>query len=640
VTRRASDAPPAAGTQLPVVTPPPVCAMPPTGRNPLVDPRRATGTEPESVIVRSPAPGTGRSDVVVAPPGVVGDRQDPGQPSPFSLRKFVAATGRAGPAAGDAGVGAGQPSSLSPPTAVAAAATGSAGVGSGNEPAEDGASSGAPRSAMINGLRWAMVGRPAVEAANLLQVAVLARLVAPAEFGRYAIALIVFLLARVPSQTVQYSIIQRKQIDRDHLRTGVTLAVLTGLAICGLCFLASYTVVPLLWGARTAVLVRFMIPACLISSVTNVQIAVMTRRLEFRRLSLVDFTFTVVSTVASIAMAVVGLNGVALVLGVLAGSIASCILTCCWILPPVPNFRLRAARDLLHFGISASSGAASTVCFQNCDYMIIGARSGALTAGYYFRAYSLSVVYQSKLSQVMSFLGYPVLARSKSEGEVDALRQRMVHTVTLVIFPLLTTLAIVAPKFVTWFYGPAWHATVVPVQILTIGGAAMLVAEALVVAMLATGRARAVMWWGWGHFLVYGGIVFAVAPFGLTAIAVAAAITHTAFLMISYLQLVRGSPRRAFTTLAKDIVPAAASSVGLAAVALPVSVFASKLSTPTLLYLLVIALAGGAGYFFSLRVWFPNQLWELSRLFGVLLPLRTHRLFNRFIGRPQPQSAA
>ncbi len=137
-----------------------------------------------------------------------------------------------------------------------------------------------------------MIGRPVIEGANLLAVAVLARLVAPAEFGRYAIALIVLLLAAVPSQTVHYTIVQRKQIDRDHLKTGVTLTILIGLAICACCFAASYTVVPLLFGARTGVLVRLMIPACFINSVNTVQYAIITRRLEFRRLSVLDMTIT------------------------------------------------------------------------------------------------------------------------------------------------------------------------------------------------------------------------------------------------------------------------------------------------------------------------------------------------------------
>jgi O-antigen/teichoic acid export membrane protein len=493
---------------------------------------------------------------------------------------------------------------------------------------------------MINGLRWTIIGRPVVELANLVAVAVLSRLVAPAEFGRYAIALIVLFLSNVPTQAVQYAIVQRKQIDRDHMKTGITLTILIGLAVCAFCFVASYTVVPPLFGAGTAVLVRLMIPACFINSVNTVQIASITRRLEFRRLSLLDITITLVGAVASISLAMVGLNGKAMVLGVVAGSTAGYILTCYWLLPPVPNFRLCSARDLLRSGIPAASGAASIAGLQNCDYVIVGARLGALQAGYYFRAYTLSIVYQKKVTQVLTSVGFPVLSRAASEAEVDRLRQRMVHTITLILFPLLTALAIVAPKFVTWFYGPAWQAAVVPVQILAIGGGAMLVADAVSVAMLATGRARAMMWWGWGHFLAYGAAVFIVAGLGLNAIAVAAVAVHTTFLIVCYLLLHPRSMSRALKTLVKDVLPATASSVGLAAAALPVSVFASTLGIPTLAYLLITVLAGGAGYLVSLRLWFPSELRHLGLLAQRLLPQRTHRLLTRLVFRPQPQSAA
>jgi hypothetical protein len=75
-------------------------------------------------------------------------------------------------------------------------------------------------------------------------------------------------------------------------------------------------------------------------------------------------------------------------------------------------------------------------------------------------------------------------------------------------------------------------------------------------------------------------------------------------------------------------------------VALPVSVFASTLGVPMLPYLLIIALAGGAAYLLSLRLWFPNQLRHLGLLAKRLLPGRVNRMFGRFIMRPQPQSAA
>jgi O-antigen/teichoic acid export membrane protein len=643
VTPRAPDpapAPtPAAGGQAPAVTASLVNGLPPTSRRPLLDRRGPTGIEPGPATTPGLTAASSYAAVGVPAPSFGGDRHDRQQQSPFSLRKVVVATPPADPVAPTHNVRAEPPTpssaQIAPPLSDAGAE-----VDTGSPTADKDASLDEPRAAVNSGLRWTMMRTILVEGVNLLGVVVLARLVDPAEFGRYAIALIVLLLATVPTWAVQYTIVQRDQIDRDHLKTGQTLSIVMGLAVCAFCLAASYTLVPALFGERTAVLVRLMIPACLINSVNTVQCAIVARRLEFRRSSLIDMTTSLVGAIVAIPLAVIGLNGAAIVLGVDAGSLAGFILICFWVRPPIPNYRGRAARDFARSGIPAASNAASLVCFENCDYVIVGARVGALQAGYYFRAYALGVVYQTKVSQVLTTVGIPVLSRVQSEDEVHRLRRRMIQTITMILFPLLTALAIVAPKFVTWLYGPAWQTSVVPVQILTIGGAAMLVAQAVTVAMLSSGRARAVMLWGWGHFFAYAAAVFAVAHLGLPAVALAAVTVHTTFLLIIYLQLHHGSVRQASKAIAKDLLPAAASSVCLAALALPVSMLASTLGIPILPYLLLIALAGGTGYFLSLRLWFPTELRDLGLFVGRLLPARVHRMFGGLTMRPQTQSAA
>jgi O-antigen/teichoic acid export membrane protein len=322
-----------------------------------------------------------------------------------------------------------------------------------------------------------------------------------------------------------------------------------------------------------------------------------------------------------------------MVLATSVGTIAGIVLLCIWARPPKPNFNIPAARDLLHLGVPAASAAASQVCFWNCDYMIVSARLGALQAGYYFRAYTLSVQYQTKVTQLFFSIGFPVLSRVPTADEVEALRRKMVHAVTLPLFPLLAILAIVAPRFVPWFYGSAWSPAVPVVQILTIGGATMCVASALGVAMLANGRPRAIMRWGWGHFAVYACSVFALTRFGIAAVAVGAAVVHTAFLLICYLLLVRGSAIQAAKHLGKDLLPALASCIGLAVVALPASVIASRLQLPTLPSLVGVAIAGAIGYLIVLRACFWHAFVDLLPLARRVLPAKTVTFVARFAPR-------
>jgi PST family polysaccharide transporter len=496
------------------------------------------------------------------------------------------------------------------------------------------------RSAIVHGLRWTFIARLSAEVVSFIAAAALARLIAPAEFGRYTLAMVVLTLANVPTQAVGYSLVQRDSLERDHVRTGLTLTVVIGLVICGVTFAASYAIVAPAFGAETAALVRLMIPACFINSVNTVPLAMMSRRLQFRRLSLIDITIGVFASATAVALAVGGRNGAAMVLGTTAGSIAGLVLICWWAPPPWPGFRLSAARDLLRFGIPAGSSALSLVCFSNCDYIILGARIGALQTGFYFRAYTLSVQYQTKVSNVLISVGFPVLSRASSAEEVDALRHRMVLTITLLLFPLLVILVIIAPHFVTWFYGPAWGPAILPVQLLTLGGAAMCVAGAVSVAMLATGRANALMHWGWGHFVVYAIVVFLLARVGISAVAGGAAVVHMAFLLALYLLMVRGSLRRAVRTMVRDMLPATAACIGLAAAAILTSMCLAVMEVPTLPYMLVVSVAGGTGYLFTLRVCFPIALQDLLRLAHRVLPARTQRVMARVLPRLHMQSAA
>ena len=83
----------------------------------------------------------------------------------------------------------------------------------------------------------------------------------------------------------------------------------------------------------------------------------------------------------------------------------------------------------------------------------------------------------------------------------------MVRMETLVLFPALTLLAIVAPVLIPWFFGDQWTSAIVPAQILAIGGAATLVIDTVGAGLMATGRGRALLGYGWGHFAAYAAAV-------------------------------------------------------------------------------------------------------------------------------------
>lgn len=487
------------------------------------------------------------------------------------------------------------------------------------------------RAAAVSGVRWSSISRPLNEVMLLGSIVVLARLIAPAEFGRFAIALIAQEVAYIiVAGGLSAALVQRKSIGREHQQAGMALGLLVGLALAGATLSAASLVVVPVFGARTAMFVRLMAPLCLVSALGTVPMATLRRRLAFRRLSELEVLNVFARVTVSIGLALAGLGGEALVLGVVAGSVLSTLIAWASAPPPLPRLRREAARDLLHYGVPASAAAVSWVGFSNVDYAIIGARLGALQTGLYFRAYTVAVEYQAKVSVVMTQVGFPVLARARSDGELTGLYRQMVRLLTIMLFPLLALLAIAAPVLVPFVFGPRWTGAVVPVQILALGGASTLVINAVGTVFMATGRARALLGYGTAHFIVYGLTVLLVVPLGIDAVAVDAAVVHTLFLAVAYVMMLRGWAERPLRRLWEDLAPAAVSCLGLVALALPASLVVSAAHLPALVQLASVGLAAAPGYLLTLRVCFPAAWHSERAIIARVVPGRA-RLFG--VGR-------
>ena len=76
------------------------------------------------------------------------------------------------------------------------------------------------RSTTLRGLRWTVIARPASELILLGSMVVLAHLVSPAEFGRFAVAAIVGDLALIPLAGVGAALVQRPALGQSICRLG------------------------------------------------------------------------------------------------------------------------------------------------------------------------------------------------------------------------------------------------------------------------------------------------------------------------------------------------------------------------------------------------------------------------------------
>lgn len=473
------------------------------------------------------------------------------------------------------------------------------------------------------GLRWIAYARLAIEVVLFASMVVLARMIPPSAFGIFAVVTIVQELAlMMPMEGIGGALVQRRSIDRDHLRGGLTLSVGVGLAMAAITALLAILVVEPLLGRQTEVLTLATTPYFLLGAIYAVPMAVLRRRLDFRRLSIIDLSLNLTRALASLGLALAGLNAPALVFGSMIGMAVALCLALAFAPVPLPAWRPRAMRDLLPYGGPAALATISWTGFRNGDYAVIGAVLGPAQAGYYWRSYQLAVEYQGKVANAVSQVAFPVLARTEGMEALLALRERMVQLLTVLVFPLLAMLVILAPTVIPWLFGPAWEPAVVPTQILVTGGAATLAINTCGSALMAAGRARALLGYGVAHFVVYVGSVLAVAHLGIAAVAIAGSAVHGIFLLVAYFVLLRGRPESASLALWRDLAPALTACAVLVAAAVPAKLGLTAIDASPLPLMAGVGVAGTAGYLVALRLLFPARARDLGAAMRRLLPER------------------
>ena len=277
------------------------------------------------------------------------------------------------------------------------------------------------KEATLNGVRWVMLTRALSEVISLGAIVVLARLLTPTEFGRAAVALIFVPLAGILTfEGFASALVQREEIDEEHRRSAMLTSIIGG----GLLTALVLAMVPILWrpifGADIAGLIALVSPVFLIAAFGSVSRAMLLRKLDFKRMSLIEVTASTVGSVVPVLLAVGGLGARAIVLGALAQTFAVSVLLLIASPAPLPRWHRRSQREISGFGLPAALAGLVDVMFRNADYAILAAQLPAAQVGIYWRAFNLGVVYQDKLSGVMMQLAFPVYSRTESREEAPS----------------------------------------------------------------------------------------------------------------------------------------------------------------------------------------------------------------------------
>ena len=340
------------------------------------------------------------------------------------------------------------------------------------EPSGDGARTSSLGVRTLGGIGWSGLTAICKALLTLLVLAVLSRLLAPADFGLLGIAWILVDLARRVGQTgIGHALIQRAELTDRHIEVGFTLSVALGAAVAAAIWLFAPHFARMFGEPVVSELLRALSVAFVIGGVCVVPEHLLRRELRFRQLMVIDLlSYSIGYGLVAMAFAFHGFGVWALVWGELTRML---VRTVAATLYSPSRLRLRlAAREAMDL-VSPGAGLSLTQVFdfivRTGPHFVVGRWLGAMSLGFYTRADRLASLPFEYLHGTLFEVMFPAMA--ERQQRVDRLRLVYLHgteILSLAMLPVSALMLVSAPEIVAVVLGGQWGETVSVLGILAL----------------------------------------------------------------------------------------------------------------------------------------------------------------------------
>jgi PST family polysaccharide transporter len=289
---------------------------------------------------------------------------------------------------------------------------------------------------------------------------VLARLLTPADYGLFAVALAIQLVGQRAAELGLPAALVRMEDDPEpRLQRAIWgVLLLTSSGLTAAILLAAFAVTPTL-GAGNHTLQVMALAACAIPfyAARATPMALMERGLSFGRVAIVETADTLAFNAFALIAALAGLGAFSLAGGVAAGGVAG--MAAAWALQPFarrPTIDLEPVRPLVGFGLQVSALQGIYLVRELGFVGLIAAVGGTSAAGFYAMAKRL-FSFPIALTSAVTRVSFPALAR-EPELRPERAAKAAVYTAIAAGLPLALVAGAIHP-LISVVLGDAWKPT-------------------------------------------------------------------------------------------------------------------------------------------------------------------------------------
>jgi O-antigen/teichoic acid export membrane protein len=335
---------------------------------------------------------------------------------------------------------------------------------------------------VVRGSLWLLLNNTMVRATGFVKIAIMARLLAPDDFGLMGIAMLLLTWLEYFTEPGFTHALLRKAGDiRPYLNTVWTIQILRCVTLALLLYLSA----PLGgWFFDNPSAVPVVQAAALIlvfKGFANPAYVYLRKGLDFRKIAAGNACSVLCGLLVGVAVALRHRTVWALVLSLLSASVAGLVMS--WVLRPYrPRLELRLdfARELFAFGRWVAALNLLNFLCMNVDGLLVGKLLGTQALGLYQMAAQFALLATLEVQAVVFGVTVPafVLLRSDADSEGTFLRTRAAYLRTLgfvssIVIPLGCFITVFAGPLVRFALGPQWQPIAPTLRILVWGGVAM-----------------------------------------------------------------------------------------------------------------------------------------------------------------------
>ena len=312
---------------------------------------------------------------------------------------------------------------------------------------------------VLSGLIWKYLDRTLVQAVQFLVTILLARILAPDEFGLLTLVSVFLNIALVFVQHgIGSALIQKETITEGEFTSVFLFSLLAGGVMSAVIVVLAPFLCGVLGYPSAVPIVRVLAMVLPFAGISNSLESKFSRNLEFRKIFAANLSGALLSAVISIWAAWNGFGIWALVIQQLVFQLVSSLVLwhlAGWRLAKAVPFR--TIYPLISYGWKILASSLIDTVYANLRTLLIGKYYSSAAVGYYDKGRQFPALIIANINVTIQSVLFPALSREQTDRKVvKDIVKRTISVSTYVIFPCMTGLMVVGRPLIRLLLTDKW----------------------------------------------------------------------------------------------------------------------------------------------------------------------------------------